>query len=65
MHEKLTTSIVDGAGSDCAAGVFVIHIMRIERMIDSINCPLCRPKARGVDSESQFLATKKFSCLTA
>jgi hypothetical protein len=36
MHENATLPIVNIAGSDCAAGIFVIHTLLHQREIDAV-----------------------------
>jgi len=56
---------VNVVGSDCAAGIFVIDSLKDRRAVDVIATDQGRLKARGADSESWFLAIKKFSWSTA
>jgi hypothetical protein len=53
--------IADVARNACFAGVFVVIASRHQEAIDSIAPPHGPPKAPCVDSESRFLAIKKFS----
>jgi len=53
---------VNVAGSACAAGVFAIHAFNDHHAIDVMAIRRYRQKARDTDSESRFLAIKKFSC---
>jgi hypothetical protein len=55
-------ALVDIAGSACAAGVFVTHAFNDRHAIEVIAVSRRLSKARGADSESRVLATKKFSC---
>jgi hypothetical protein len=48
------------ARNACAAGVFVVIASRHQDAIDAIAPLHGPPKARCVDSESRFLAIKKF-----
>jgi hypothetical protein len=61
-RENAMHALVDIAGSACAAGVFVTHAFNDHRTIDVIAASRRLSKARVADSESRFLATKKFSC---
>jgi hypothetical protein len=63
--ENATLPIVNITGSDCAAGIFVIHTLLHQWAIAVIATHRYRSKARRADSESQFLAIKKFSCSPA
>jgi hypothetical protein len=65
VRENATFTIVDIAGSDCAAGVFAIFTSDYRYAIDVIATHRCRLKACCADSESRFLAMKKFSRLPA
>jgi len=56
------TAIVNIIGSACAAGIFEIHARDARRAMDARATRRHRSKAHGVDSESRFLAIKKFSC---
>src|SRR6185437_2531906 len=58
-------SIVNIAGNACPAGAFVIHASDEHRAFDPDATHRCRLKATRADSESRFLAMKKFSRLTA
>jgi hypothetical protein len=57
--------IVNIAGSACAAGIFVIHALNGRRAFDVIATRRYPPKRVCADSESRFLAIKKFSCSAA
>jgi DNA segregation ATPase FtsK/SpoIIIE-like protein len=61
-QENPTPTIVNIARSARAAGVSVIHALNDRRSVDVITTHQCRLKARCADSESRFLAIKKFSC---
>jgi hypothetical protein len=61
VRENATSAIVDIAESDCAAGVFVIPTSDDRYAIDVVSTDRCRLKACCADSESRFLAMKKFS----
>jgi hypothetical protein len=56
------TAIVDIARSTHSAGVFVIRTLNDRRSIDITATHRVQSKARCADSESRFLAIKKFSC---
>jgi hypothetical protein len=58
-------TIVNIAGSACATGLFVLRAFERSRAIGIVATHRRLSKARRVDSESRFLAIKKFSCLTA
>jgi len=53
--------IVDIAGSACAAGIFVDSAFDAHDAMQAVATRRCRPKAGCADSESVFLAMKKFS----
>ena len=61
-RENATQTIVNIAGSACAAGVFATRALRDRHTFDVVATHRCRLKARCADSESRFLAIKKFSC---
>jgi hypothetical protein len=63
--ENATQANVNIEGNACAAGVFVIRTLIDCCAIDVIATHQCRLKARCADSESRFLAIKKFSCSPA
>ena len=63
--ENPTPSAVNIARSACAAGIFVIDSLKDRRAVDVIATDRGRLKARYADSESRFLAIKKFSWSTA
>jgi hypothetical protein len=50
------------AESDCAAIVSVIRILIDRHAADIIATDQCRSRAHCADSESRYLAIKKFSC---
>jgi hypothetical protein len=56
-----TPAIVNIAGNACATGIFVINAVNQHRLIGVATTQLRPPKARCADSESRFLAIKKFS----
>jgi hypothetical protein len=60
-HERSQQRIVDAARNTCAAGVFVNRTASDQEAIDIVAPRRSRPKARCADSESRFLAIKKFS----
>jgi len=63
--ENPTPPAVNIARSHCAAGIFVIHSLNECRAIEVIATDRGPPKACCADSESRFLAIKKFSWSTA
>jgi hypothetical protein len=65
VHKNATLPIVNIIGSDCAAGISVIHTLLHQCAIDVVTTHRWRSKACCADSESQFLAIKKFSCSPA
>jgi hypothetical protein len=65
VRENAAPAIVNIEGSTCAASVFVIIAFNELRARDTVATHRCRSKARCADSESQFLAMKKFSCSPA
>ena len=62
VRENAMQTNVSIAGSACAAGVFVINTFDDRRAFDVAATHRCRLKAYCADSESRFLAIKKFSC---
>jgi hypothetical protein len=76
LFDKAATRLRDGANkaskpmppianiaeSSCAAGIFVIRAMYDRYAFDVVATHRWRPKALCADSESRFLAIKKFSC---
>jgi hypothetical protein len=65
VPENATLPIVNIAGSDCAAGISITHASLDQCAITIIATHPGRLKARCADSESPFLAIKKFSCSAA
>jgi hypothetical protein len=64
-RENTAIANVNIAGTHCAAVVFVIHAL-IDRHAFGITATRQdKRKARCADSESRFLAMKKFSCSPA
>jgi hypothetical protein len=64
-RENTAPVIVNVAGNACATGVFVIRAFN-ERCSIDVSTTHRRPlKTRCADSESRFLAIKKFSCSPA
>src|SRR6476661_396183 len=63
--EKPMPPAVNIARSHCAAGIFVIHSLDECRAVDVVATDRGLPKACCADSESRFLAIKKFSWSTA
>jgi hypothetical protein len=61
----VASAIVNIAGSACATGLSSFSAFARSHMIDVAATHRSLPKARRMDSESRFLAIKKFSCLTA
>src|SRR3981189_1082832 len=64
-RENPTPPTVNIARSACAAGTSVIDSLKSRRAVDVIATDRDRLKARCADSESRFLAIKKFSWSTA
>src|SRR6266436_9440648 len=64
-RENPTPPAVNIARSACAAAIFVINSLNDRRAVDVVATDRGRPKARCADSESRFLAIKKFSWSTA
>jgi hypothetical protein len=64
-HENATLAIVDIAGNACAAAASIIRTLRDRGKVDVVVTDRCLPKGRCADSESRFLAIKKFSCSSA
>jgi hypothetical protein len=60
--ENLAQAIVWIAESDCAAGIFVIQTPADRQPINAATADRYQLKACCADSESRFLAIKKFSC---
>jgi hypothetical protein len=63
--ENPTLAIVNIARSACAAGVFEVRALRDRGSRDVVATHWWRPKPRCADSESRFLAIKKFSSSAA
>jgi hypothetical protein len=61
VRENIAHVIVKIDENPCAAGVFTIHASDDIDAIDGVATAKHRPKARRADSESRFLAMKKFS----
>jgi len=64
-RENPTSPTVNIARSDCATGILVIDSLKDRRAVDVIATDRGRLQARCADSESRFLAIKKFSWSTA
>jgi hypothetical protein len=60
MREKAQRTTINVAGIDCAAVVFAIYALDVRPAADVIARRRSRSNARYADSESRFLATKKF-----
>jgi hypothetical protein len=60
-RENPTLTIVDIARNTCAARIFDMRTFDDDDAIDSKGADRSRSKTRRVDSESRFLAIKKFS----
>jgi hypothetical protein len=65
VRENATSAIVNIARTTCAAGISLILTSHARAAIDIAATHRCRQKAAAADSESRFLAIKKFSCTTA
>jgi hypothetical protein len=65
VRENTMSAIVNVAGNTCAAVVSLIHTSCVHSTIDVVATRRYRQKASLADSESRFLAIKKFSCTTA
>src|SRR5665213_211844 len=65
VRENTMSTIVNITRKTCAAGVFVIHASSDQSAINVVAAHLRWQKALRADSESRFLAIKKFSCITA
>jgi hypothetical protein len=61
VPQRPTSAFVNIEGSACAADVSLIHDNNARCVFDVIAAHSRREKAAGMDSESQFLAIKKFS----
>jgi hypothetical protein len=62
VREIAASAVVKIAGNACAAGISVIRIIGAYPSHHGFASRCERSKARCADSESQFLAMKKFSC---
>jgi hypothetical protein len=60
VRENSTSAIVKIIESDCAAGIFVILIKRVVRVTGAFATQRTTPENPFADSESGFLAMKKF-----
>jgi hypothetical protein len=65
VRENSTLLFVNIEGNDCAAGVSAIHTLHDLHIIDVIATHRRGLKPGCADSESHFLAMKKFSLLPA
>jgi hypothetical protein len=65
VRENAMSAIVNIARNTCAAGISFIHASGVGSAIDVVATHQGRQKAVAADSESRFLAIKKFSCTTA
>jgi hypothetical protein len=65
VRENAMPAIVNITRNTCAASVSVIHPSGAGSAIDVVATDQGRQKAVATDSESRFLAIKKFSCTTA
>jgi hypothetical protein len=65
VRENATSAIVNVARNTCAAGISLILRSHAPAAIDVVATHRRRQKAAAADSESRFLAIKKFSCTTA
>jgi hypothetical protein len=61
VQQRPASTFVNIEGNACAADVFAIHDRHDRCAIDLIATHMDRSKAAFADSESQTLATKKFS----
>jgi len=61
VPQRPTSTLVNSAGSACAAVLSWIHATDARCANDVTATQQCRQKAVCTDSESQILATKKFS----
>src|SRR5271169_3053551 len=64
-REEPQQTILDIARSDCTTAVSEIHALDDRHFVNVIASHESGPNARCADSESRFLATKKFSCSPA
>jgi hypothetical protein len=65
VQQRPASTFVNIEGNACAADVFVIQSYDDRYAIDLIATHRDRPKAACADSESQYLAIKKFFMVTA
>jgi hypothetical protein len=65
VQQRPASTFVNIEGNACAADVFVIHSHDDRCAIDVIATHRDRSKAACADSESQYLAIKKFFMVTA
>jgi hypothetical protein len=65
MPGNTTSAFVNIAESHCGAGIFAIHTSGDLRVVDTIATRRGWLKVLSADSESSFLAMKKFSCIPA
>jgi hypothetical protein len=65
VRENTMSAIVNIERNTCAAGISLIHTSYADFTIEVVATRRCRQKAPLADSESWFLAIKKFSCTTA
>jgi hypothetical protein len=65
VRRNAMSAIVNITRNACAAVVSLIRTLLVDRMIDVTATHRRRQKAVVTDSESWFLAIKKFSCITA
>jgi hypothetical protein len=61
VPQRPTSAFVNIEGNACAADVSLIRDNNDRCVFDVTATQGCREKAAGMDSESQFLAIKKFS----
>jgi hypothetical protein len=64
-RENATPAIFKITKSHCAAGISVMRTFTGACAVDVVGSYQRELKARSADSESRFLAIKKFSCLAA
>jgi hypothetical protein len=65
VAENTTSAFVNIDGNHCAAGISTIHACEDLRVVDAIATRRHRSKVLNADSESPFLAMKKFSRIPA
>jgi hypothetical protein len=65
MRENAMPAIVNITRKPCAAGISLIHASSNQSTIRVVATHRRRQNAPLADSESRFLAIKKFSCTTA